>query len=166
MRNINWRQSFLLPFRLVQEFEFINDVSADTFTLLCFPRTIRKLWNLRQKSEKKSIKIFLWLIRKHAFCWQSPLLLFVCSSAQELIWKCDRVNGLRSATAWENVVWSPCCDDVVVYVVSQTTFIVFIQTFFVRTKVEWKVINLFLNFFFSILGNWKTIKVHKSNLVS
>lgn len=62
MRNINWRQSsknvfaVLLPFRLAQEFEFINDISADTFSdygsLARFTRIMKSPAEIREEINK------------------------------------------------------------------------------------------------------------------
>lgn len=99
------------------------------FHCLCFPRTIWELWNLRQKPEKKSIKIFQWLIRKHAFCWQSLCCCLFVHLHKSWYENAIEFNGFRSAAAWENVVLSLCCADVVVYVALQA-FIIFIQAVF------------------------------------
>lgn len=124
MRNINWKQSrrmfaVLSSFRLVQKFEFINDTLANTFTIIMFSSHDLKLWNLWQISEKKTIKIFQWLIRKHAFCWHSLCCCLFVHLHKSWYENAIEFNRFHSATAWKNVVLSPRCADVVVYNVSQ-----------------------------------------------
>jgi hypothetical protein len=128
-------------------------------------------WRFMFPSHDRIMKSSTWNARRNRFfCDLKGNMRFVdtrlccCLFHLHKSWygKCDEFNGFCSALVWENVVWSPCRFDVVVYVASQTILRFHSQTFFAIFSN--KVLTVFQ--FSSVLGNWKQNQSFENRLVS